>query len=191
MIFTPLQIEGAWLVEVQRHDDARGFFGRTWCAQEFAEHGIACAMAQSSVSWNALAGTLRGLHFSRPPSTEGKLVRCTRGRIHDVILDLRLDSTSFGQHIAIGLDQDQRNALYVPPGAAHGFQTLTDDCEVDYMMTEAHRPEFAGGVRYDDPGFGIDWPMPVTRISDRDRGFPDFDRESHQHLCTEARPLSL
>lgn len=191
MIFVALHISGVWLLEVERHDDARGFFGRTWCAQEFADHGIDCAMLQSSVSWNSLAGTVRGLHFSRPPSREGKLVRCTRGRIHDVILDLRPDSASFGQHLAVVLDQDQRNSLYVPPGVAHGFQTLTDDSEVHYMMTEAHQPELSGGVRYDDPSFRIDWPMAVTRISDRDRAFADFDRDTHRHLSTPTRRASL
>lgn len=176
MIFTPLPIEGAWVIEVERHVDERGFFARTWCAQEFADHGIDSNMVQSSASWNSLAGTLRGMHFSRPPSREAKLVRCTRGRIHDVILDLRPESASFGRHHSVVLDEDQRNALYVPPGVAHGFQTLTDNCEVHYLMTEAHRPELASGVRHDDPAFGIDWPLRVTLISERDRGLPSFDR---------------
>lgn len=186
MIFTPLQIEGAWQVDIERHNDERGFFGRTWCAQEFAQHGLDCSMVQSSVSWNPAAGTVRGMHFSRPPASEAKLVRCTRGRIHDVILDLRPHSGSFAQHVVIVLDDGQRNALYVPPGVAHGFQTLTDDCEVHYLMAQAYQPELAGGVRYDDPAFGIAWPLAVSRISARDRDFSDFNPDVHRRVFSGA-----
>ena len=187
MIFTPLAIDGAWLIDIERHDDERGFFGRTWCAHEFAVRGIKDTMVQSSVSWNPVMGTVRGLHFSRPPANEGKLVRCTRGKVHDVILDLRPQVASFERHLAIVLDDERRNALYVPPGVAHGFQTLTDDCEVHYMMTEIYRPDLAGGVRYDDAAFGIAWPVAVKRISDRDRTFASFDRDSHRRLHGSTR----
>lgn len=186
MIFTPLSIEGVWLVEVERHADERGFFARTWCRQEFADHGIQNTMVQASASWNAVAGTLRGLHYSRPPAREGKLVRCVRGRVHDVIVDLRPSSKSFTQHAAVILDDQQRHAVYIPPGIAHGFQTLLDDCEVHYMMTEVHRPELAEGVRYDDPVFAISWPLPVSSISERDRRFSAFDRERHRDLYASA-----
>lgn len=188
MKFEPLEIEGAWLVDVERHDDERGFFARTWCAQEFAAYGIGGAMVQSSVSWNPEVGTLRGLHFSRPPANEAKLVRCMRGRVHDVILDLRPGSVWFARHLAFVLDGDRRSALYVPPGVAHGFQTLTSDCEVHYMMTEVYQPEFAGGVRYDDPAFGIAWPEAVSRVSERDRAFADFDSNLHRRLY-DAMPV--
>lgn len=186
MKFTPLSVDGAWLVGVERHTDERGFFARTWCAQEFADHGVQSAMVQASASWNAVAGTLRGLHFSRPPAREGKLVRCVRGRVHDVIVDLRPGSNSFMQHAVVVLDDQLRNAVFIPPGVAHGFQSLLDDCEVHYLMTEEHRPELAEGVRYDDPAFAVAWPLPVTTISDRDLSFAAFDRERHRMLFANS-----
>lgn len=174
MIFTPLTIPGAFAIEVERRDDARGYFARLWCREEFRAHGIDVEIVQASVSHNRVAGTLRGLHFSRPPSAEGKLVRCSRGRIHDVILDLRRDSPAYLRHVAVDLDDRSHTALFVPPGVAHGFQTLTDDTEVVYMMTDFYRPELADGVRYDDPAFGIRWPLAVTCIAERDRAYPDY-----------------
>ena len=175
MIFTALPIKDAWHIELERRADDRGFFARTWCAQEFAAHGVESPMVQASLSRNPIAGTLRGLHYARPPAREGKLVCCTRGRIYDVLVDLRTDSASFGQHVAITLSEDDGNALYVPPGVAHGFQTLVDECTVHYMMTETYQPGLASGVRYNDPAFKIDWPLPVSRMSAADRAFPDFD----------------
>lgn len=182
MIFSPLNIEGAWLIGLDRRVDERGFFARTWCADEFADHGVRSPMVQASTSWNAVAGTLRGLHFARPPAREGKLVRCVRGRVHDVVVDLRPGSGSFMQHAALVLDDQQRDAVYIPPGVAHGFQTLIDDCEIHYMMTEEHRPELAEGLRYDDPAFAIEWPLPVSNISDRDLGYSAFHGERHRAL---------
>jgi dTDP-4-dehydrorhamnose 3,5-epimerase len=179
MHFTPLEIAGALLVEVERHGDERGSFARTWCVEEFARHGIA-PMVQASASFNRRAGTLRGMHFAWPPASEGKLVRCTRGRVHDVLLDLRPTSPRFLQHRAVVLDAAEQNAIFIPPGVAHGFQSLDDDCEVGYMMTEAYRPELADGVRHDDPCFGIRWPLPVSMIAERDAGYPDFDAEVHR-----------
>jgi len=176
--FLPTAIPGARTVELERHADARGFFARTWCREEFAREGIAVDMVQASVSHNRLRGTVRGLHFAWPPSQEAKLVRCERGQIFDVIVDLRPESPAFLRHVAVTLD-DQRNALYIPPGVAHGFQTLAEDCTILYMMTEAYRPEVADGVRFDDPAFGIAWPLPVTSIIARDRDYPDFDATAH------------
>lgn len=180
MRFEPLAIPGAFSITIEAHADERGYFARTWCRDEFAAHGIADAMVQSSVSRNHRAGTLRGMHFAWPPAREGKLVSCGRGRVHDVLLDLRPDSPAFLQHAALELDADRHDAVYIPPGVAHGFQTLTPDCEVRYMMTEAYRPECAAGVRFDDPAFGLRWPLPVGIVADRDRAYPDFDPVAHR-----------
>jgi len=177
--FVPTAIPGARTLELERHADVRGSFARTWCRDEFARQGIAVDMVQASVSHNHLRGTVRGLHFAWPPSSEAKLVRCERGQVMDVIVDLRPDSPAFLRHIAVTLDDEQGNALYIPPGVAHGFQTLADDCTVLYMMSDFYRPELADGVRYDDPAFGVAWPLPVSCIVERDRRYPDFDPAAH------------
>ncbi len=174
MKFSQTPIDGARLVEVERHVDERGYFARIWCREEFQAQGIDVDLMQASVSRNLRRGTLRGMHFTHSPSREAKLVRCSRGRVHDVILDLRPGSPSFLKHFAVTLDADEHNALYIPQGVAHGFQTLEDDCEVTYMMTDLYRPEVADGARYDDPSFGIAWPLEVTCIAQRDRSYPDF-----------------
>jgi dTDP-4-dehydrorhamnose 3,5-epimerase len=179
LILRPTPIADVRIVELDRHMDERGFFARTWCREEFRQAGIDVEIVQASVSHNRLAGTLRGLHFAWPPSHEGKLVRCERGRVLDVIVDLRPDSPSFLAHFAVELDDDRRTALYIPPGVAHGFQTLVDACDVYYMMTDFYRPELAAGVRYDDPRFGIAWPRAVTTIVERDRTYPLFDQARH------------
>jgi dTDP-4-dehydrorhamnose 3,5-epimerase len=179
LIFQPTPIPGALLVQLERNTDDRGFFARSWCRNEFERQGIAVDMVQASLSHNRTAGTLRGLHFAWPLSQEAKLVRCERGRVLDVILDLRPASPAFLRHFAVGLDDQQHNALYIPRGVAHGFQTLVDECTVLYMMTDFYRPELADGVRFDDPAFGIAWPLPVTSIVERDRRYPDFDAALH------------
>lgn len=179
MIFEATPLCGAFVVRPERRDDERGFFARTWCRDEFAAHGIALDMVQASLSYNREAGTLRGLHFARPPASEAKLVRCERGSIFDVIVDLRPKSASYLMHVAQLLDEKGGAALYVPAGVAHGFQTLADDSTVCYMMSETYRPELAEGVRYDDEAFGIKWPAPVSVIAERDRGYPDFDASGH------------
>jgi dTDP-4-dehydrorhamnose 3,5-epimerase len=177
MIFERLDIEGAALVRLERLEDGRGFFARTYCVREFAAFGIDAPIVQTSLSYNARAGTVRGLHFQWPPSREGKVVRCARGAVHDVLLDLRPESASYLRHVALRLDDERRDALYVPPGVAHGFMTLADGAEVHYQMSDLHAPELAAGVRWDDPAFGIRWPQSRAGvISDRDAGYPDFDR---------------
>lgn len=183
MIFERTPIHGAFAIEIERRADERGFFARTWCRDEFASAGIPFDVAQESLSHNRYAGTLRGLHYARPPAREGKLVRCDRGAVFDVIVDLRPDSPSYLRHFSVVLDGEQHNALYVPPGVAHGFQTLADHSEVAYMMSEAYRPSLAAGVRFDDPAFGIRWPRPVRSIVERDRTYADFDATRHALDC--------
>lgn len=179
MKITPLTIEGVRLVEIEPIRDERGFFARAWCKDEFAQAGIDFDVAQASVSHNAAAGTVRGLHFAWPPAREAKLVRCTRGRVHDVLVDLRPHSPQFMQQLSVVLDAAQHNALLVPPGVAHGFQSLVDETEVLYLMSEAYRPDLAAGARFDDPAFGVAWPLAVTCISEADRRRAAFDEAAH------------
>ncbi len=174
MTFEETPLGGAMLVGLQRLEDERGFFARSWCAHEFEEHGLRACVAQCNVSFNRERGTLRGMHFQAAPHEEAKLVRCTMGAVYDVIVDLRSESPTFRRWYGVELSAENRLALYIPEGMAHGFLTLTDDAEVFYQMAEYFHPESARGVRYDDPAFGIVWPEPVRVISDRDRGYPDF-----------------
>ena len=172
MLFTELPIKGAWLIEPNLHEDERGAFGRTFCAREFRERGLADVFVQCSTSWNAFEGTLRGMHYQLPPSCEIKLVRCTAGALWDVVLDLRPHSPTFLQHTAVELSAEKRNAVYIPMMCAHGFQTLTSETEVYYQMSEFYSPEMSRGVRYNDPRLDIKWPLPVTRVSDKDQNQP-------------------
>jgi dTDP-4-dehydrorhamnose 3,5-epimerase len=182
MIFRDTNLDGAYVVEPERHDDRRGFFARTWCTREFEQHGLISRMVQASVSFNRKKGTLRGLHYQVPPSQEAKLVRCTAGAIYDVIVDLRPKSATFLQHIGVSLSAENHHALYIPPGFAHGFQTLVDDSEVSYMMTDFYEPQYARGVRWDDPAFGVVWPPDERVIIERDNGYPDFGPEVIREL---------
>lgn len=179
MIFQPTELHGALMLQIDPMEDDRGFFARLWCRQEFIRHGIDVDIVQVSLSHNAVAGTLRGLHFQWPPSRESKLVRCQRGSVFDVIVDLRPDSPTFTRHATFELNSQLNNALYVPPGFAHGFQTLQDNSDLVYMMSDYHRPDLTHGYRFDDSAFGIRWPLPVACIADRDREYPDFDRGNY------------
>lgn len=174
MIFRELQLPGAFVIEPERLEDERGFFARAFSKDEFAARGLDPTVVQCSLSFNRRRGTLRGMHYQVAPAEEAKLVRCVRGAIHDVIVDLRAGSPTFRRHAAARLDADNRLALYVPPGFAHGFQTLADDTELYYQMSAAYSPEHARGFRHDDPEVGIAWPLPVAVISERDRGLPPF-----------------
>jgi dTDP-4-dehydrorhamnose 3,5-epimerase len=175
MRFVPAGLDGAYVIELEPYEDERGSFARIWCRDELAAHGLTAELAQCSISRNARAGTLRGLHFQRAPHEEAKLVRCTRGSIFDVIVDLRPGSPTRSRWVGVELEAERGNALYVPEGFAHGFQTLVDDAEVLYMISHRYVPEAAGGVRWNDPAFAIDWPEARARtISDRDRAWPDF-----------------
>jgi dTDP-4-dehydrorhamnose 3,5-epimerase len=175
VIFTATELAGAWIVDPERLEDERGFFARTFDAGEFARRGLRSAFPQCSVSFNARAGTLRGMHFQAEPHAEAKLVRCTAGAVYDVIVDLRPESPTRLRWIGVELSAANRRALYVPEGCAHGFQTLADASEVFYQISVPHAAESARGVRWNDPAFGITWPAAERRtMSDRDCGYPDF-----------------
>lgn len=173
-MFTPLPVHGAFLVSPELRTDFRGSFARTWCRDEFAARGLNPDLAQCSISQTHRRGTIRGLHFQARPHAEAKLVRCLRGAIHDVIVDLRPGSPSYLRHAAVELTDRNRHALYVPEGVAHGFQTLADDAEVLYQISAPYVPEAASGVRWDDPAFGIRWPVLPPILLDRDAGYPDY-----------------
>lgn len=174
MKFVETAIPGAFVVEMERIEDERGFFARTWCADEFRRMGLNNRIAQCNVSFNTRRGTLRGMHYQAQPHEEAKVVRCTQGRIHDVIVDIRPGSARFKESFAIELSAANRKMLYVPEGVAHGFQTLEDQTEVFYQMTESFHPEAAAGFRWNDPAFRIYWPLEATLVSARDRAYPDF-----------------
>lgn len=175
MELTELEIVGAFLIRPQPIEDERGFFARTFCRDQFAECGLEATVAQCNVSWNRRRGTVRGMHYSVAPSAEQKLVRCTRGAVHDLLLDLRPESPSFRRHLGVDLDWQNRLALYVPEGVAHGFQTLVDDTEVFYQMSTPYNASCARGVRWNDPAFSISWPLEISVISQRDLAFDDFE----------------
>jgi dTDP-4-dehydrorhamnose 3,5-epimerase len=174
MRFTPLEITGAFIVDLEPISDTRGSFARSFCAREFAEHGLTGVFPQHSRSQNTVKGTLRGMHWQAAPHEEAKLVGCVRGAIFDVCLDLRRGSATYLQWRGVELSAENRRQLYVPQGCAHGFQTLSDDAEVHYLISAEYAPESARGARYDDPAFGIKWPLPVSAISERDRTCADY-----------------
>jgi dTDP-4-dehydrorhamnose 3,5-epimerase len=182
MIFTPTPLTGAVLIDTQAHQDDRGWFGRTYCEREFEAQGLAMRIAQGNMSLTRRAGTVRGLHWQAAPHQEDKLVRCVRGAIWDVIVDIRPASTSYCQWFGAELSESNGRMLLVPKDFAHGFVTLTDDAAVSYLMSEFHAPAFARGARHDDPAFGISWPIAVKDMSEKDRSWPDFDR----HLFREG-----
>ena len=174
MTFESTRLAGAWLLRLDRHEDERGFFARLWSAPEFAARALASTVQQCSLSYNRRVGTIRGMHYQAAPREEIKIVRCVRGAIHDVLVDLRPDSPTFKQWIAGELTADNRLAFYIPEGVAHGFQTLSDDAEVLYLIAQEYEPALARGVRWNDPAFAIEWPLAPGVMSQRDRDFPDF-----------------
>jgi dTDP-4-dehydrorhamnose 3,5-epimerase len=175
MLFKETTLNGAFVVEIEQRPDERGFFARTFCEREFAEHGLPTRFPQCNLSRNTQAGTLRGMHYQAAPLWEAKLVRCVSGAIWDVIIDLRADSATRFQSIGVELSAENARALFVPEGFAHGFVTLKDDSDVFYHMSEFFRPDGARGLRWNDRRFDIHWPTPPRVISDRDAGYPDFD----------------
>ncbi|NTW03459.1 MAG: dTDP-4-dehydrorhamnose 3,5-epimerase [Oscillochloris sp.] len=175
MFFTSTELEGAYIIDLQRFEDNRGFFACTWEANEFEKHGLVSQLVQANLSYNRTRGTLRGMHFQHAPYAETKLIRCVRGAIVDIIIDLRPNSPSYKRWISAELTAENRRAIYVPEGFAHGFQTLVDDVEVIYQVSQVYTPSAASGVRYDDPTFGITWPLPVSEISPKDLTWAVFE----------------
>lgn len=176
MRFHPLEISDAIVIEPERRSDERGFFARVFCLEEFAQAGLPTHFPQSNVSFNAKAGTVRGMHYQLAPREEPKVVRCTRGAIYDVIVDLRPDSPTLYRSVGVELSAENGLMLYIPPGFAHGFQTLVDTTEVFYLMGDVYAPELARGVRWDDPALKINWPLPVSVIAERDLSYPAVQR---------------
>ncbi len=171
MIFTETSLKGAFVIELERREDSRGFFARTFCQSEFAAHGLKPVIAQANMAFNIRHGTVRGMHFQFPPKAETKLVRCSRGAILDIIVDLRPESPTYLRHFEVELSEDNQLALYVPERFAHGYQALEDDTDTTYQVGEFYAPAHEGGLRYDDPRLGLAWPLPVTTISDKDLAF--------------------
>lgn len=168
MIFTETTLAGAFVIELERREDSRGYFARAFCQREFEEHGLEPLIRQANVAYNRHRGTLRGMHFQFPPAAETKLVRCTRGAILDIVVDLRPESPTFLEHVEVELTAENGRALYVPRRFAHGYQVLEDGTETSYQVGEFYAPEHEGGLRYDDPALGLTWPLPVTELSEKD-----------------------
>jgi len=174
MIFSETKLQGAFIIDPEKLEDDRGFFARSWCQREASAYGLHPQWVQCNVSFNRKKGTLRGMHYQCAPSEEAKLVRCTRGAIYDAIIDLRPASSTYRQWLGVELTAENRRMLYIPEGFAHGFLTLDDNTEIFYQMSEFYAPACARGVRWNDPAFGVQWPMEASVISDKDRSYPDF-----------------
>ncbi len=181
MIFTETELKGAFLIDVEKMEDHRGFFARTWCRNEFEERGLNAHVAQANVSYNRKMGTLRGMHYQEAPFEESKLVRCTRGAAYDVIIDLRPDSPTCRKWFGVELTPDNYRMIYVPEGFAHGFQTLEDNTEIVYQVTQLYVPGAERGVRWNDPAFNIRWPREVQVISSKDAAWPDYGDQGSLH----------
>ena len=175
MIFKETPLAGAYVVDLKRLEDPRGFFARAFCADEFKAHGMVPDVLQANLSWNEKRGTLRGMHYQLAPYQETKFIRCVRGSLYDIIIDLRPDSPTFGKSFGIELTADNRTALFVPRDFAHGFITLQDDTEAIYMVSQTYQPGSEAGIRWNDPGFKLSWPMEPVVISDKDANWPDYE----------------
>jgi len=187
VIFIETKLKGAFLIELEPRKDDRGSFARTFCQREFEERGLNPTIVQASIAINRRKGTLRGMHFQYPPAAETKIVRCTRGAILDIIVDLRPESSTYLEHIAVELTADNMRSLYVPERFAHGYQVLEDNTDASYQMSESYTPSAEGGLPYDDPRLGLDWRLPVTVISARDRSFQPL-AETESGLVRRMRP---
>jgi dTDP-4-dehydrorhamnose 3,5-epimerase len=171
MVFTETKLKGAFLIDLERREDSRGFFARAFCQKEFTAHGLKPTIAQANVAFNIRKGTLRGMHFQFPPAPETKLVRCTRGAILDIIVDLRPESATYLQHISVELNEENQRSLYVPERFAHGYQVLRDNTETSYQVGEFYTPSAESGLLHNDPKLNLEWPLPVSVISDKDQKF--------------------
>jgi dTDP-4-dehydrorhamnose 3,5-epimerase len=175
MKFTETKIKGVWIIELERREDSRGFFARTWCQKEFEAHGLTSHLKQINAGFTTKAGGVRGLHFQLPPHAEAKTVRCTMGALYDVAVDIRPDSPTYKQWVGAELTADNHRTLYIAEGCAHGYQTLVDNTEILYLTTAFHAPDSAAGYRYDDQAFGISWPLPIGIVSEADCRWPAFN----------------
>jgi dTDP-4-dehydrorhamnose 3,5-epimerase len=191
MIFTETALRGAYLIDIEPRTDSRGFFARAFCQKEFTAYGLKPVIAQANLAFNHAKGTLRGMHFQYPPAAETKLVRCTRGAILDIIVDLRPESPTYLQHIAVELNEDNHRALYVPERFAHGYQVLVDKTETSYQVGEFYTPGAEGGLLYNDPRLGLEWPLPVSVISDKDQVYPLLDVQEAQVKERMALPIEV
>jgi dTDP-4-dehydrorhamnose 3,5-epimerase len=171
MIFTETKLPGAFIIDLEPRVDERGFFARSFCQNEFEAHGLKPVIAQANLAFNARKGTVRGMHFQYPPAAETKVVRCTRGRIIDIIVDLRPESPTYMQHVSVELGEDDHRAIYVPERFAHGYQALEDKTETSYQVGEFYTPSAEGGLRFDDARLGLKWPLPPSVISEKDKAF--------------------
>jgi dTDP-4-dehydrorhamnose 3,5-epimerase len=186
MIFSETKLKGAFVLDVERREDSRGFFGRVFCQHEFADHGLKPLIAQGNIAFNKRKGTLRGMHFQYPPAAETKLVRATRGAILDIIVDLRPESPTFLEHVAVELTAENHRALYVPERFAHGYQVLEDETETSYQVGEFYAPDCEGGLRYDDPRLDLQWPLPVAELSAKDgtwKRLDDIEADLKRRMC--------
>lgn len=188
MKFTPLALAGAHLIDLEKRGDDRGFFARFFCEKEFAQHGLITRFVQINNSLTSKKGTLRGMHYQLPPSAEVKVVRCLRGALYDVILDLRPHSATFGQWFGETLSAENRRMMYVPEGFAHGFLTLEPDTEALYLVSAPYAPDAERGIRYNDPKFGIQWPIPPAELSEKDKAWPDYDPAYHGAEALKKAP---
>ena len=189
MKFTETKLRGSFVIDVEPREDNRGFFTRAFCQHEFQEHGLKPVIAQANIGFNRVRGTMRGMHFQFPPAAETKYVRCTRGAVLDIIVDLRPESPTFLEHVAVELTADNHRAIYVPERFAHGYQVLEDNTETSYQVGEFYTPGSEGGLRYDDPALGLTWPLEVTEISDKDRSWPllaDVEEDLARRMSVEA-----
>jgi len=194
MIFTETKLPGAFIIDLERREDSRGFFARSFCQHEFAEHGLEPIIAQSNLAFNRRKGTMRGMHFQFPPAAETKFVRATRGAILDIIVDLRPESPTYLDHVAVELTADNHRAIYVPGRFAHGYQVLEDSTETSYQVGEFYTPGVEGGLMYDDPALGLTWPLPVTEISEKDRSWrllDEVEAELRQRMAVPSSDPAL
>ena len=191
MLFTETKLRGAFIIDLERREDNRGFFARAFCQNEFSDHGLKPIIAQANIGFNRRRGCLRGMHFQYPPAAETKVVRCTRGAVLDIIVDLRPESPTFLEHISVELTADNHRAIYIPERFAHGYQALEDETETSYQVGEFYTPGSEGGLRYDDPGLGLTWPLPVSEMSEKDADWPllaDVEPEVRRRMAVDLEP---
>jgi dTDP-4-dehydrorhamnose 3,5-epimerase len=191
VLFTETKLRGAFIIDLERREDNRGFFARAFCQNEFSDHGLKPIIAQANIGFNRRRGCLRGMHFQYPPAAETKVVRCTRGAVLDIIVDLRPESPTFLEHIWVELTADNHRAIYIPERFAHGYQALEDETETSYQVGEFYTPGSEGGLRYDDPVLGLTWPLPVSEMSEKDADWPllaDVEPEVRRRMAVDLEP---